>query len=362
MTLENTRIKKSDKYVEKNYSKLLKQVINLYNIDSFEIADEIGVSEATIRQWQTGRNFPSKSTLDNLYEFLSTKISNNNQLSLNKQLDRYISESLASVHLPTPPYYNNYSNLLVTTLKLFYTNGKTEPHEHTLTPTYLTTNKTKVVIFDFDGTLTNNNSTKTTWESIWIELGYSVEECRDLHRQFDMKKITHDEWCKLTTKKFIKKKLHVDSLYKIASDIHLIDGCKKTFDELALHNIKIFIVSGSILFIIQQVLKELYWRIDAIKANDFIFSSDGYLTEIIGSKYDFEGKSFFVREIAENLKLSTNDILFIGNSYNDKYVYTSGAKTLCINPKNTDPSDTIIWHNCIQECTDLSQILDYVIF
>lgn len=345
----------------KGYSKLLKQTFNLYNINNAEIAEEIGVSEATIRQWQTGRNFPSKAVLDNLYMVLEKTIREKTNKSLDLQLSRIISDTMnllgGIVNVGTENV--DTVDLLLNQMKVCYANGKNCPLNMP-SKSYLATGNIQVIVFDFDGTLTASKTTKTTWEAIWTELGYNVEECRNLHRDYDLKKITHEQWCKQTEKKFVSKNLHRDLLCNLSRNIKLINGCAETFDELFSRNIKIHIVSGSILSIIQEVLKDLYWHIDSVKANDFKFSHDGFLTNIIGTKYDFEGKADYISEIAEGLKISTSDILFIGNSYNDKYAHISGAKTLCINPQNTDPSDNIVWHNCIYECTDLTQILSYI--
>ena len=164
----------------------------------------------------------------------------------------------------------------------------------------------------------------------------------------------------MTCEKFKANKLHKDVLEEIASKIKLLDGCKELFEELHRRNIKIHIVSGSILLIIQRVLKEHTWLVDSIKANDFMFSSAGFLIEIFGTKYDFEGKAAYISEVADSLNISPADILFVGNSYNDKHAYKSGASTLCINPIKTDPSDTVVWHNRIDDCTNLMQLLSSI--
>ena len=147
---------------------------------------------------------------------------------------------------------------------------------------------------------------------------------------------------------------------KIASKIHLIKGVRKTLSKISNEGIKIYVVSGSIDIIIKKVLGNLSQYIEEIKANYFKFNSAGFLTEIVGTKYDFEGKSYFISQIAEELNISPKDILFIGNSINDRFAYLSGARTLCINPSLTDPSDSKIWHNCIQSCDNLEEILPYI--
>ena len=68
-------------------------------------------------------------------------------------------------------------------------------------------NRVKAIVFDFDGTLTKSDDHLTTWQRIWIELGYSVDECNKLHQDFDNKKFSHQEWCDKTCHKFQEKHL-----------------------------------------------------------------------------------------------------------------------------------------------------------
>ena len=348
---------------QKKYGELLKWVMEMYNIDCDALALEIHISASAIRQWENGRNFPSKDLLDALYTFLMKVVNQPEQQGLSNHLIKQISKSIPEAKDLIAWENDCVGEILVNTLKMCYANGKTGKNESMLHNTaYKSIGRTQAVVFDFDGTLTDSAVAKTTWESIWTALEYDVSECRALHRRFDNGEITHVEWCRLTTEKFCAKKLHKNIMDGIAENIQLLAGCEEVFQQLKDHNIKVYIVSGSILCVIQSVLKGLTMYVDAIKANDFKFSSDGYFNDIIGTKYDFSGKADFVREIGANLKISEKDILFIGNSYNDKFVSETNAMTLCINPKNTDPSDRTVWNECIQECTDLRQILSFVKF
>ena len=63
---------------------------------------------------------------------------------------------------------------------------------------------------------------------------------------------------------------------------------------------------------------------------------------------------------ASELKISPADIWFVGNSVNDRFAYKSGAKTLCINPKLTDPTNQTVWNRCIPKCENLLEIFQYI--
>ena len=115
------------------------------------------------------------------------------------------------------------------------------------------------------------------------------------------------------------------------------------------------------MLVIRSVLGAIYQYVDGIKANEFRFDNEsGILLEIIGTKYDFEGKAYYISEIAEELRISPHDILFVGNSINDQSAYMSGARTLCINPKVTDILNQTVWNNCIPSCDNLWDIMKYI--
>jgi transcriptional regulator with XRE-family HTH domain len=81
------------------YCALFKYVLLLYGIDNFTLAREINTSEATVRQWHTGRNYPSKAYLDGLYEYLKKQIDKHSNPILAAQLMSYISTEISSYRI-----------------------------------------------------------------------------------------------------------------------------------------------------------------------------------------------------------------------------------------------------------------------
>ena len=77
-------------------------------------------------------------------------------------------------------------------------------------------------------------------------------------------------------------------------------------------------------------------------------------------KHNLEDKSEYVNLLKEEYNVSGGDVLFVGNGANDETVYKSGAVTLCINPDGANTGDRQIWNHCIENCTDLKQILKFI--
>lgn len=220
---------------------------------------------------------------------------------------------------------------------------------------------TKAVVFDFDGTLTIRGS--NVWREIWRRLGYDVGEnsyYRELFSSFMNKKITHKQWCDLTCKAFQDKNFNKQILDEIVADIRLTKGVSELFKKLHDDGIQINIVSGNILDIIKLVLKDEKKYINQIKANDFVFDDLGNLKSIVGTKYDYEGKAKYIDKLCKNLKITPNEVCFVGNSLNDEFVYLSGARTICINPHETKTDDSTIWNEIVNvdDLRDLIPIIE----
>lgn len=220
--------------------------------------------------------------------------------------------------------------------------------------------KTKAVIFDFDGTLTISENDYTTWEEIWIRLGYNVNECADYHNQYNNGIITHGKWCSITEEKFKNRKLNKSILNEISNKIKLIDGIEDLLKKLDDNGIELYMVSGSIDYIIDKVIGPIKNYFIDIRANSMRFNEDGYLKSIIGTEYDFEGKSDYIKQLMKKKGFMPYEVLFIGNSINDTFVHESGAITVCVNPKMTDPDSRIEWNHAIRFSRNINDIMKYI--
>lgn len=244
---------------------------------------------------------------------------------------------------------------------LFYNNHRGEQSQTRTSRTQKEISfRTKVVIFDFDGTLTRRDIGLTTWEQIWVDLGYSVNECGKYFLQFRDGKITHQEWCDITCDHFQRKSFNRDHLTKLSTRIELMPGVSDLINNLDSKDIKMYILSGSIREIIINVLGDLSPKFERIQANRMRFSESGVLSKIEGTLFDFEGKATFISDIAKSERCSPIDVLYVGNSVNDAWAFRSGARTLCVNPRFTDPTNEQMWTYRILRMEDAREILEFV--
>lgn len=220
----------------------------------------------------------------------------------------------------------------------------------------------KTIMFDFDGTLTYK--TKNTWKAIWEELGYDIKDPKSGYlsqmKLFNGGLIDYQGWCDITAQSFIKKNMSKDTLSNVTKDIKLMNGFDDFVDTLSKQNIKLNIVSGNFTEVIINVLKDKRKYFESINANNLIYDNNGYLTKIIGTNYDYEGKAKFIQEYATSHNISPQEICFIGNGNNDEWAYKSGCKTICINPDDTNHNDKNKWHKSITNIDNINDLLPLI--
>lgn len=218
---------------------------------------------------------------------------------------------------------------------------------------------TKVVVFDFDGTLTQGTDIGTTWEKLWAAMGYHDGQCFDLHHRYRHNEFDHQTWCNMTRDAFRARGMTEAHLVRIADETPLVAGVAETAEMLRVRGVRLYILSGSIKSIIRHTLGPLATEFEEIRANSMVFDEHGVVKEIQGTLFDFEGKALYLKRLVRDLKLSPSDILFVGNSCNDIYASRSGVRTLCVNPRLTDPDNQEHWTYAISKMKDLREILVY---
>ena len=222
--------------------------------------------------------------------------------------------------------------------------------------------KTKAVVFDFDGTLTVGRA-NNVWKMLYLKLGYDIGDgsnYKNSFLSFKNKEYDYASWVAVNKADFIKAGLNQNIFNEVLTEVKLISGIEKTLKELTNKDIKLFVLSGNIKYSIKHVLGDLSKYFTEISANDAIFDENGNLIDLVATKYDFEGKADFIIKVREELGLNPNELVFVGNGSNDIWAYKSGARTICINPKDADENNNEKWTKVLPVVKDLSEILEYI--
>ena len=116
----------------------------------------------------------------------------------------------------------------------------------------------KLVIFDFDGTITDED--QNIWKMLWQEVGYDTS-INSLYRNLFIshvvkQEITRKDWFDKTRDAFIEKNMTKQTMRNVASKIHLNRQFKDLAQFLREKDYYIVILSGGITNIIRFVLDD----------------------------------------------------------------------------------------------------------
>lgn len=216
--------------------------------------------------------------------------------------------------------------------------------------------KTKVVIFDFDGTLTVSKS--STWARIWEKVDALDIDMKLMKMYFD-NEIDYPTWVKLGYDCIKERNYTEQDLDDLVANMQLLNNVEQVFKKCKESDIKIYILSGGLKVAIEKTLKHLKDYVKQIEATDFLFDAKGNLNGYTVPHHNPENKFEFVCEVIEKEQVDPKEVLFIGNGKNDETVYKTGVNTLCLNPDRANYQNKEIWHNTIKS-DNLDDILPYI--
>ena len=221
---------------------------------------------------------------------------------------------------------------------------------------------TKAVIFDYDGTLTYGDY-NNIWKSLYQVLGYETDRNSEYYLSyvgFKNYKYDYDRWVQINEEDFKRGGLTKKIFDSVTEDIKFIKGLEKVIKNLHKKGVKLFVLSGNFKYAIEKTLGKLSDYFTEISANEIYFSEDGALSQIVATKFDFEGKPKFITKVQQELQIEPHEICFVGNGENDAFAYKSGAKTICVNPVDADEDDAEKWTHVLKNVTNLTKILDCI--
>lgn len=220
--------------------------------------------------------------------------------------------------------------------------------------------KTKAIIFDFDGTLTKKHKLPNSWARVWARINCQSKD-EMYYKQYMNGEIDYSEWFKLCYECFKEENVNERDFVEISNEIELIDNLEDYLKFLNEQGIKLYILSGGIGNIIEKKIGHLKKYITSIEADMFLIDENGLLCGISPTQSKVYTKSHFVKHIMSELDIAKDEVVFIGNGLNDEDVYTSGVKTICLNPDcDAHPENKTFWTETIVDCEDIMQTLKFI--
>lgn len=219
--------------------------------------------------------------------------------------------------------------------------------------------QTKIVIFDYDGTLTKTKKGGNCWLYIWQLINATDEDEYHYNKYRNHEYADYKEWLFAVIESFKKHKVNRQMMTEIASSSCLVADLEFVFKQLCESGISIYVLSGGIKNIIELNLKNLSKYIKSIEAYGFKFDNDGIICDVDIPNHCPENKQEFINRVIKEENILPNQVLFVGNGENDETASLTGVRTLCFNPDDAHFLNKEIWHDVIWS-NSMKDILKFV--
>ena len=173
----------------------------------------------------------------------------------------------------------------------------------------------KLICFDLDGTILNNNS----WYELNLAFGMPIEEDQRLLGEYRLGRFSYEDWLQKILVFFQKSgkadfRTITDILYQLSTDYK--EGVEEIINYLKSKNYRIALISGSNDILVNLVAKNLGIKFTRA-SNVFVFDENKNLEDIITQGDDSQAKVKFLEDFCRKLDLMTDECACIGDSQND---------------------------------------------
>ena len=199
----------------------------------------------------------------------------------------------------------------------------------------------KLVIFDLDGTLTQERS---IWEYIHKQLGKWYGFAEEYQKKFLAGKISYEEFCECDAQ--VWKGMMVDELSKIVQEVPFHSGADELIHHLKSKSLRLAMVSSG-LSVLSDWVHQRY-GFDYSVSNDLLHEN-GILTGKVKIQVYYDKKAEWVKKILKQFGVEPKEVIAIGDSVGDidmfqmvgfSIAFNSSCKdldqiaNLCISSKN----------------------------
>jgi phosphoserine phosphatase len=186
----------------------------------------------------------------------------------------------------------------------------------------------KIVIFDLDGTLTQERS---IWEYIHIRLGKWYGFAEEYQKQFLAGRISYEEFCERDAK--VWKGMKMEELLEIVKTVPFHPGADELIRYLKEKGLKLALVSSG-LSILSNWVHQRY-RFDYSVSNDLLHEN-GVLTGKVRIQVYYDKKAEWVKRILEKFDLRPKEVIAIGDSRGDLDMFQMVGFSIAFNSSCQD--------------------------
>lgn len=196
----------------------------------------------------------------------------------------------------------------------------------------------KLVIFDLDGTLTQERS---IWEYIHIRLGKWYGFAEEYQKQFLAGKISYEEFCERDAQ--VWKGMKVGELLEIIKNVSFHSGVDELISYLKQKGLKLSMVSSGLSVLSNWVHQK--YGFDYSVSNDLLHEN-GVLTGKVKIQVYYDKKGEWVEKIQKKFGVKPEEVIAIGDSSGDLDMFQMVGFSIAFNSSCSDLNQ--IANICIQ--------------
>ena len=196
----------------------------------------------------------------------------------------------------------------------------------------------KLVIFDLDGTLTQERS---IWEYIHKRLGKWYGFAEKYQNQFLAGEISYEEFCERDAQ--VWKGMNVEELLKIVETVPFHPGVDELINYLKQKQLKLSMISSGLSLLSDWVHQKYGFEYSV--SNDLLHEN-GVLTGKVKIQVYYDKKAEWVRRIMKEFGVESEEVIAIGDSRGDIDMFQMVGFSIAFN--SSCPDLDKIANVCIQ--------------
>jgi phosphoserine phosphatase len=186
----------------------------------------------------------------------------------------------------------------------------------------------KLVIFDLDGTLTQERS---IWEYIHKQLGKWFGFAEEYQKKFLAGEISYDRFCELDAE--VWKGMEVEVLSRIVQGVPFYSGADELIGYLKQKGLKLGMVSSGLSLLSNWVHQK--YGFDYSVSNDLLHEN-GALTGKVRIQVYFDQKAVWVKKILKQFRVKPEEMIAIGDSKGDLDLFRMAGLSVAFNSSCED--------------------------
>jgi phosphoserine phosphatase len=173
--------------------------------------------------------------------------------------------------------------------------------------------KIKLICFDLDETLISHSS----WKRLGLALGISVEEDKELYREYKNGVTTYQEWNnKILARYQEHEEANREGITKILSKYTYREGSREIVGYLKEKGYILVLISGSIDILVDMVARDL--GIPFAKANNtLVFDENDRLKNFASETDDVFAKANHLKDFCKKLNIEMKECACVADGDND---------------------------------------------